>query len=53
MFQNLMLNVLNSVALFLDGLSSEASNKINGLFTGERSRTQLLEVSSSRSTFFE
>ena len=53
MFKNLMFIVLVLFALFLDGLSFKASEEINGLFTGGRSRTQPLEASSSRSSVSE
>ena len=50
MFQNLMFIVLVFFALFLDGHSPEASDKLSGFFTVGRSRTRLLEASSSRSS---
>ena len=53
MFQTLMFIVLVFIALFLGGRSSEASDKINGMFIGGRSRTRLLEASSSCSSVFE
>ena len=53
MFQNLMLFTLVIFALFLDGCSYEASDKINWLFIGGRSRTRLLEASSSCSSVLE
>ena len=48
MFQNLMFDVLVSNLLFLDGLFSEASDKINGLFTRGSLRNRLLEATPSR-----
>ena len=53
MFQTLMFIVLVSLRCFLGGRSSEASDKIKGLFIGGRSRTRLREASSSCSSVSE
>ena len=53
MLQNLMFIILVIFALFLDGRSYEASDKINWLFIGGRSRTRLQEASSSCSSVLE
>ena len=53
MFQNLMFFALVFLRGFVDGLSSEAFDKLNGSFIRGRSRTRLLDASSSRSSVSE